>query len=229
MITKEQILTLIKGQAPKRPFTIYLISLLSFFILCMLLSILVYPLSFSFGDTWISELGDPTKNIPFGYIVFDIGFILSSIGLIPVFLNIYRRLSPFHPFVKNTLLGFWILGVLSFGSIGILHDKIQPIHDIFSAIAFSCLSIGFLAEWGFHIYYAIKNKKSQDLLAISLSIGQLALFWILLFSFPVRKNIEFGDFAPWEWIGTSSIILTIFLISVILPPIDIKKKETRIH
>jgi len=215
---REQIRALIIGKGPKRTYIIYLIILLGFFTMCLLLSILSYPLPFSFGDTWISELGDPTKNIIFGFLIFDIGFILASIGLIPVFLNFYYRLSSFHPIIRKILLGVWLLGDASFGSIGILHDKMQPIHDIFSAIAFGCLSIGFLVQWGVHIYYASKQKTSQSLLAISLSIGQLALFWILLFAIPVRNNIEFGDFAPWEWVGILSIILTIFLCSVILPP-----------
>lgn len=226
MITKEHILTFIKGKARKKKFIIYLLSLLCFFMLCLLLSILVYPLPFSFGDTWISELGDPTKNIPFGFVIFDIGFILSSLGLIPVFLNLYYRLDSFQPVIRKIILGFWLIGDVSFGSIGILHDKMQPIHDIFSAIAFGCLSIGFLVEWGVHIFYAIKRKSSQLLFAISASIGQLALFWILLFAIPVRNNIEFGDFAPWEWIGTLSIILTIFLCSVFLHPFEMHRSET---
>jgi hypothetical protein len=223
--SKVQIQPLIKGRATKRTYIYYLLILLGFFVICLFLSIITYPLPFSFGDTWISELGDPTKNVPFGFVIFDIGFILASIGLIPVFLNFYYRLYSFHPIIRKILLGLWLLGDISFGSIGILHDKMQPIHDIFSGIAFGCLSIGFLVQWIVHLAYAVIRKTSQSLLAISLSIGQLALFWILLFAIPVRNNIEFRDFAPWEWIGTLSIILTIFLCSVIVPKIQIKADQ----
>ena len=217
MINRDFIKTIIKGRASKRIYTIYLLILMSFFATSLLISIIVFPLPFSFGDTWISELGDPTKNYPIGYVLFDVGFILTSLGLIPVFINFYYRLNSFHQVIRYILLGFWVIGTIFFGSIGILHDKMQPIHDIFSGIAFASLSIGFLFLLVVYVTSAIIRKSSKSVLVISLSIGQLALFWILLFAIPVRNNIEFGDFAPWEWVGTVSIILAIYLCSVILP------------
>lgn len=220
MTTSDFIRLFVKGRASNRNYSLYLLFLLGFFSTCLLISGIIFPLPFSFRDTWISELGDPTKNLPFGYLIFDIGFILTSLGLIPLFINFFFRLDSFRLIIRWILFGVWIIGTISFGSIGILHDKIQPIHDIFSGIAFASLSIGFILLWIIYIIRSIIKKKSQSLLAISLSIGQLALFWILLFVIPVRNNIEFGDFAPWEWIGTFSIIISIFLCSLVLPPLE---------
>ena len=217
MVDRTLIVQFLKGKSPKRTYIFYLLGLLGFFTISLLISVLIFPEPFSFREIWISSLGDPTKNYLIGYLIFDVGFILASLGLIPVFINFYYRLETFHSILRWILLGLWIIGTLSFGSIGILHDKIQPIHDIFSGIAFASLSFAFLLLWMVYIINAIIRKSSSSLLGISLSIGQLALFWILLFAIPVRNHIDFGDFAPWEWVGTFSIIFSIFLVSLFLP------------
>ncbi len=213
---KESFLGFLRGKSSKRTYTFFSLGLLGIFILALVISGIIFPEQFDFRDTWISALGDPTRN-PYGCIIFDVGFILTSMGLIPVFLNYYHRLQGFPKVYSLANLSLWILGTITFGFIGIFHDKIQPIHDIFAAIAYVSLSLGFFMLWlGFGIFQRnIKEKRS--LLFISLSVGQVLLFWILLFLLPVRNQIDFHDFAPWEWGGTISIIVAIFLCSIFLP------------
>ena len=216
MIQKELVIEFLRGKSPTKTYIYFLIGLLGFFIITLLISGIIFPEPFDFRDTWISALGDPTRN-PYGCVIFDIGFILASIGLIPVFINYYHRLRGFPKVFSLATLILWLLGTITFGFIGIFHDKLQPIHDIFAAIAYVSLSLGFFMLW---ICFGIFQRKINDirsLLYISLTVGQLFLFWVILFLIPVRNQIDFHDFAPWEWVGTLSIIVAIFLSSIFLP------------
>ncbi|MBN2156879.1 MAG: hypothetical protein JW776_12625 [Candidatus Lokiarchaeota archaeon] len=208
---------ILKGKAQKNTYILYLLTLLLIFSVLLGISIILFPFPFSFNEIWISELGDPTKN-RIGCVFFDIGFIFTSLGLFPVFLNIYYRIKPIDPILRKIILGFWLVGTITFGSIGIFHDQMQPIHDIFAGISYSSLSLGFIILLILHIVYVHSTKPhSRFIFLLYLSIGQLALFWVLLFLFPVRNNVPFKDFAAWEWVGTISIILTIISCVIILP------------
>ncbi len=207
---------LFSGNLDKRRHGIFLFGLLVFSLICHIWAIAVSPEPFSFRETWISTLGHPLHN-PLGYVVYNIWFVSTGLLLIPHFLYLFRRLGEGLKGLQKFILFLWILGTVSFGAIGIVHDMIQPLHDSIAAVAFVGLSLAFNLQLLLIIYQRVKGRTLRYFWIAVILLALVILFWVLLFSIPIPRNIDYGDYAPWEWAGFFILFGGIFGMYVVYP------------
>jgi hypothetical protein len=206
----------LSGQLDKKNHGFFLLGLIIYTIVCHIWAIAVFPEPFSFGETWISTLGHPLRN-PIGFIEYNIWFVSCGLLLIPHFLYLYRRMGKGLKWLQKIIAVIWIVGTVSFGSIGIVNDMIQPLHDNIAAIAFGGLSGAFILQLLLIIYQRVKGFHLQYFWIAVTILGSIILFWVLLFTIGVSRAENYGDFAPWEWGGFFVLFGAIFGMYIVYP------------
>ena len=178
------------------------------FSLLFSISALLYPNIFTLTTNWISDLGNPLKNVK-GYMVFNIAVVITGAALQIHFYYLIYHIPFTKPWARITIAFLLHSGGLGFALIGIFHDLIQPIHDILAGIAFGSMALGY-----FLLQFALLRLRYLKQMNFNITVFALVYiqFYTILIAFiiiPVIRGLSFYDFIIWEWMTFFSLFMLI--------------------
>lgn len=164
------------------------------FAIGMLLAELLYP-SYNRSENYISDLGVGGTAI-----IFNITTIITGFGMLIVALLVYTK---FRYNLVGILLGASAVGIIG---VGIFPENIEPLHAIFSSIAFLAGPLAAIASY--------KTSKSP----ISIILGLVCILAAVLFTFEITFGLGIGTI--------ERLIVYPFMLWCFIYGIDIARQET---
>ena len=236
---------ILTGKFSKKEHIIYMFVVFAFFVLCQIISQILFPGNFNIVNNKISEQGNPILN-PIGHWFFNIGAILTGIFTVPIFLYLYRRFSIFPgslTYRRTTKISIVssVIGSISLSFVGIFPEIYGWFHIIAADFTFGGLCTG-----AFITFFTILVKKSfrsrvkskwHLLMGFILLYGQLILVWIFSSVLMFIEGIwwAFIDYANFllghpllEWIQFISILLWMLGLPILLSDSIFEPKKTNL-
>ena len=219
------------GKAPKRIHAFYISFLLFFYLIITIISICLYPGSYSIFNH-VSNLGSKSTN-PNGYLLWNIGTIILGLLFIPHMLYIHNYFISSSPKLGVLNCIFGIISSIGWSLVGIFREDFITAHFITASIAFIGLMITFDLDLiiildtksefknGVHFRYILVHYILLNLVfLISAILPNLDHF------FPdISFDSPWLSYPPWEWLFFTILLLFILNLFFLVPE---KAKKTNI-
>ena len=131
----QQFKKFLRGYASSSFMGWYIASVLTLYVLVIILARSFFPGGYSALDHTISTQGGIADN-PDGWWIYCGGIIIVGILLIPIQIYLYHRLQPTLLFVSRLVLFFSLMGAIGFSFLGVFPHDYPESHDIATGAAF---------------------------------------------------------------------------------------------